>query len=76
MKNGADTLCVEILVTHAVDENKEQKITAAKLPTIEIDLGSMIEDFDEDSVTEIFLSAERLCRLGRGKAGLGTRGSF
>lgn len=56
MKNGADTLCVEVLVTHAVDEDKEQKITTAKLPTIEIDLGSMIEDFDEDSVTEALLS--------------------
>ena len=56
MRNEDQVLCVEILVTHAVDEEKEQRITKAKLPTIEIDLSSLVEDFDEKSVTDILLS--------------------
>ena len=58
MKNGTEILCVEILVTHAVDEEKLQKLVAAKIPTVEINLSVLIEDFDEETVTEVLLSGE------------------
>ncbi|MBP0989823.1 MAG: hypothetical protein J5874_01405 [Oscillospiraceae bacterium] len=56
LKNNDEILCVEILVTHAVDEEKEKKIERSKIPTVEIDLGGMLESFDEKSITEVFLS--------------------
>ena len=56
MKNGDEILCVEILVTHAVDEEKLKKLTEAKLPTVEIDLGDLIDNYDETVVTEALYS--------------------
>ena len=59
LKNDEEILCVEILVTHAVDEEKEKKIEKSKAPTIEIDLGGMIDNFDEKSIIEAFLSGRQ-----------------
>ena len=56
LKNSTDRLCVEILVTHAIDAAKREKIENAKLPTIEVDLSNMIESYDEASVRECLLN--------------------
>ena len=44
LKKGNDTLLIEIYVTHAVDENKKNKIIEANLPVIEIDLSEFVHD--------------------------------
>lgn len=42
LKKGNIILLVEIYVTHAVDENKKNKIIEANLPVIEIDLSEFV----------------------------------
>ena len=44
LKKGNETLLIEIYVTHAVDENKKNKIIEANLPVIEIDLSEFVHD--------------------------------
>ena len=44
LKKGNIILLVEIYVTHAVDENKKNKIIEANLPVIEIDLSEFVHD--------------------------------
>lgn len=44
LKKGNATLLIEIYVTHAVDENKKNKIIEANLPVIEIDLSEFVHD--------------------------------
>ena len=53
LKKDDKVLCVEILVTHAVNEEKPAKLTEAKLPTVEIDLGALLDEYDELTVTEV-----------------------
>jgi len=58
MEKDGERLCVEILVTHAVDEEKEKKLFAEKLPTVEIDLSDYLDDFDEEIVTQVLLTGQ------------------
>ena len=44
LKKGNIILLVEIYVTHAVDENKKNKIIEANLPVIEIDLSEFVHE--------------------------------
>lgn len=55
IKIGTDykehTLWIEILVTHEVDEAKQEKIRSRGLPCIEIDLSDMLDsDYSRDSI--------------------------
>lgn len=45
-------LCVEILVTHSVDEEKRKKIENSKVSTLEVDLSYLIDNYDEAAVVE------------------------
>ena len=58
LKNGSEVLAIEILVTHAVDEKKEEKIKEAQLPSLEIDLSDLIEHYNADTVMNAILSGE------------------
>lgn len=51
------SLAIEIAVTHFVDEEKEQKIRAAQMPTIEIDISEFFnsEDFSRERLSEQLL---------------------
>lgn len=53
--NDKATLAVEILVSHAVDEEKKQKIKLAKLTTIEIDL-SVVDVRTKEELRSVLLN--------------------
>lgn len=53
--NDKATLAIEILVSHAVDEEKKQKIKLAKLTTIEIDL-SVVDVRTKEELRSVLLS--------------------
>ena len=55
LKNETEVLGIEILVTHAVDEDKTEKIRAAQLPTIEIDLSDQLDHYNEGTVMAAIL---------------------
>ena len=59
LKNETEVLGIEILVTHAVDEDKTEKIRAAQLPTIEIDLSDQLDHYNEGTVMAAILSGEQ-----------------
>ncbi|MGC4000110.1 MAG: competence protein CoiA family protein [Anaeromyxobacter sp.] len=50
MKGGAPALAFEVLVTHAVDAEKEAALTAAGVPAVEIDAAEPWEQPDGDGV--------------------------
>lgn len=54
--------CIEIFVTHAIDEEKLQKITEANLNTIEIDLSKINRLINRDELKEILLNDNNLKR--------------
>jgi hypothetical protein len=56
LKNENGALGVEILVTHAVDKEKEKKIVDAQLSTLEIDLSDQIEYYNEETIMKAILS--------------------
>ena len=55
LKRGVELLGVEIKVHHAVDNDKKYKIFEFGLPTIEIDLSDVGDDYTEESVEQIIL---------------------
>lgn len=59
LKRGVELLGVEIKVHHAVDDDKKYKIFEFGLPTIEIDLSDVGDDYTEESVEQIILSGQK-----------------
>ena len=59
LKNETEVLGIEILVTHAVDEDKGEKIRSAQLPTLEIDLFDQLDHYNEETVLAAILSGEK-----------------
>lgn len=59
LKRGVELLGVEIKVHHAVDNDKKYKIFEFGLPTIEIDLSDVGDDYTEESVEQIILSGQK-----------------
>lgn len=61
LKKGNIILLVEIYVTHAIDENKKNKIIEANLPVIEIDLSEFVhEDMTKE---ELRLHLKEITRM-------------
>lgn len=52
--NGNAVLGIEVLVSHAVDDDKRQKIKKAELTTIEVDLG-LTEIFSKEDLKRVLL---------------------
>lgn len=59
LKLEGEMLGVEIKVHHAVDDEKKYKIYELGLPTIEIDLSDIGDDYTEESVEQIILSGQK-----------------
>ncbi|MCR4716705.1 MAG: hypothetical protein K5656_05950 [Lachnospiraceae bacterium] len=58
-KDSSTVLFVEIYVSHAVDDDKRKKLERLNIPTIEIDLRDMIEDYTEESVAKTIITGDR-----------------
>lgn len=58
-RDGAETLNIEIRVNHAIDSEKQSKLKAANLRTIEIDLHDLLDDFSKETVEEALLCEGR-----------------
>jgi len=61
VRQAAPSLLVEILVTHAVDTTKEERLRALGLPCIEIDLSDMYEGldaFDREGVEQLLIHGD------------------
>lgn len=56
---GDRLLNVEIKVSHSIDFNKKIELFNAGLPTIEINLSDMANNFSEERITEALLSGQR-----------------
>lgn len=54
--SGGKSFFVEIYVTHAIDDEKLQKVRNAKISTLEIDLSKKTETVSTDALTAILLS--------------------
>ena len=53
------TLNVEIKVTHEVGEDKRIKLFNNRIPTIEVDLSDMVDNYDEPKIKKVLCSGER-----------------
>lgn len=49
-------LCIEIFVTHEIDEEKRNKIFEQNLPVIEVDLSDLKDNFNKDILEDIFIN--------------------
>lgn len=57
LEKAGHKLCIEICVTHAVDDQKRKKIIERKLSTIEIDLSKFDRSFDLGSLKEMVVNS-------------------